>query len=124
MGQLNRSNDVQTKPDQAASLFGPSIRPPAFWSRLVSTSWYQENLHKCARRALRRSNSPPQWLDDLKHDAMLLLARQLAHAHDGSTAASHTKSRACLFAATLGHCREALKRMRWANRHARQFHDE
>jgi RNA polymerase sigma factor (sigma-70 family) len=47
------------------------------WRLFVEHPWYQEQLQLCAQRVLRRSFGPLEWLEDLKQDAMMLLARKL-----------------------------------------------
>jgi RNA polymerase sigma factor (sigma-70 family) len=55
---------------------------PELWRLIVGHRWYQDQLDRCARRVLRRSGVPVQWLDDVKHEAVLLLAKALDRRRD------------------------------------------
>jgi RNA polymerase sigma factor (sigma-70 family) len=92
------------------------------WRKLVQSSWYQDNLRRCARKALRRAGCPLDWLGDLQHDAMLLLARQLTHLQGGARE-TEVPSPAWLLTAVRGHCREALRRIQAAQCRYRPFFD-
>lgn len=47
------------------------------WRLFLADPWYREQLDVCARRALRKTGGRPDWLDDIKQDAVLALAAKL-----------------------------------------------
>jgi DNA-directed RNA polymerase specialized sigma24 family protein len=47
------------------------------WQTLVCDPWYQQQLFCCARKLLRRSNRPSDWLEEVQQEAMTILGRQL-----------------------------------------------
>jgi RNA polymerase sigma factor (sigma-70 family) len=122
MSQFNASSRAHLKLSQAA---GEQAEPwVRSWSQLVEDPWYQENLDKRARRVLRRANCPLEWIDDLKQDAMLLLARQLSHLVNPATLEPKLASPGWLLAAIRGHCQEALRRIVTAHRRCTQIANE
>jgi hypothetical protein len=52
------------------------------WRLIVEHPWYQQQLHACAERLLRRFACRSQSVDDVKHEAMLLLARDVERTTD------------------------------------------
>jgi hypothetical protein len=52
------------------------------WRVIVSDPWYQHKLTVCAAKCLSRHGKSGDWLEDVKQEAMLLLARQLAVSPD------------------------------------------
>jgi RNA polymerase sigma factor (sigma-70 family) len=54
----------------------------ATWRLLVQDAWFQEQLDQSSRRVIRHQAAPLQMLEDVKQQAMLLLARDLHHAPD------------------------------------------
>lgn len=67
----------QPEPDEDA--------PPrwlAVWHLLIEHPWYREQLSAAAGSVLRGGGYSLQWREDIEHDAILLLARQLRKAPD------------------------------------------
>ncbi|KAA5535659.1 sigma-70 family RNA polymerase sigma factor [Roseiconus nitratireducens] len=50
---------------------------PTVWHVFIDNEFYRSQLWTCAERSLIESGAPTTWCDDVAHDAMLLLARQL-----------------------------------------------
>lgn len=76
--------DLKARFQQALSAPGnePAGSWIAIWRLFVGHPWYASELRRLARQALRDRSAPPEWLGDVEHDAMLLLARSLRHARD------------------------------------------
>jgi len=55
---------------------------PEIWRLIVADPWYQGELRRLARRALRRRHAPSHWQEDVRHEAMLLLAEKLSRVPD------------------------------------------
>lgn len=87
------------------------------WRLVIVHPWYQGELSACAERVVRRSGMPDQWIDEIKHDAMLLLARTLRHAPDLHVDREQVDQKFPGWMGTivLRDCREALRRMRRAH---------
>lgn len=54
----------------------------AAWHLIVTDPWYQDQLYYCARKVLRANGASLDWIDDIQHDAMLILARHLRRSAD------------------------------------------
>jgi RNA polymerase sigma factor (sigma-70 family) len=52
------------------------------WRLFVEHSWYRAQLRICALHALYVRSAPRQWLEDVEHEAMLILARELRRRPD------------------------------------------
>jgi RNA polymerase sigma factor (sigma-70 family) len=52
------------------------------WHTFASNEFYRSQLWNCAERSLLETGAPVGWCDDVAHDAMLLLARQLQKRSD------------------------------------------
>lgn len=87
---------------------------------------YQRLLDRCARRVLRGTRDPLNWLGNVKHEAMLLLARQLRRSLKGpiDRVPSDSAFPAWLAVVTRRHCQEALRRLRGGRRGCRQLLDD
>ena len=52
------------------------------WRLLVEHPWYQVELHQTAKRLVWRAQAPFDWAEDIEHEALLYLAKNLQHAPD------------------------------------------
>jgi DNA-directed RNA polymerase specialized sigma24 family protein len=95
------------------------------WRAVVDRPDYQAALDRCARRVLRRTSTPLAWLQDVKHDAMLLLLRQLRHLwhHDAKRLRVDASFPLWLAGMTRRHCQEAVRKVRAGQRRTRQFEE-
>lgn len=94
------------------------------WRLLIEHPWYQVQLDICAKRALRvRAQS--DLLDDVKQDAMLLMARNLQRASDLRVDRSRVNEHFPGWMATiiLHDCRQAVRALRRHQRPSVQLHD-
>jgi DNA-directed RNA polymerase specialized sigma24 family protein len=90
------------------------------WRVLLSHPWYQDELRRAAFRTLRPARLHLQWIDDVKQEAMLLLARDLRHSADlhVDRAAAEEHFAAWLRKIIMRHCQQAARSMRRAQRRA------
>ncbi|WP_430453471.1 sigma-70 family RNA polymerase sigma factor [Rhodopirellula europaea] len=89
------------------------------WNIFVSSDLYRNQLSTCAEISLMETGAPKSWADDVAHDAMLLLARQLRKRSDlGYQFDRPPKQFASWFRTILFHqCHEAIRSFR--RRHGR-----
>lgn len=52
------------------------------WQLFITHDWFQAKLEMCARVALRSSGLTPQWVDDVKQEVIVCLARKLRRMPD------------------------------------------
>jgi RNA polymerase sigma factor (sigma-70 family) len=92
----------------------------AVWRLFVEHPWYQSELHHAALRVLATAGLHFQWADDVKQQAMLLLARRLRHSPDLHVDRALAADRFAGWLATIiaHHCRDAARSMRRAQRRA------
>ena len=93
-----------------------SPRPSWFeiWRLFLDDPWYQAELAKHARSVIRATGGSAEWLDDVKHEAALILAGKLQK-KPGLGLDRHGLAEK--FPASIGiiarnQCRQALKRLR------------
>lgn len=96
------------------------------WRLLIEHPWYQEQLAACARQEMRRVRAPDEWLDDVKQDAMLLLARRLRLAPDLRIDRRRAREHFPGWMGTIirRHCQEALRRMRRLHHRTQEILDQ
>lgn len=80
------------------------------WRLIVQHPWYRRQLHLCAKRLLRGARQR-QWLEDLKHEAMLLLADELQRCPDLNLSRAVTAG-GWLRTILWRHCWQALQTLR------------
>ena len=84
------------------------------WRLFVEHAWYQQLLDQCVSMVMTRRSAPPGWLDDVKQDAILLLARDLRRTTDLNV--DHDRVEAhfepWMRTITMRHCQQALRGMR------------
>lgn len=96
----------------------PAVDWRLVWRLLVEHPWYQSQLDYCATWVLRSGKAPHQWLDDLRQDAILLLARTLRQRPDLGIDRCRANDKFAPWLRTIivRDCREALRRMRRLHR--------
>lgn len=84
------------------------------WHMVASNGLYKLELERCARLAIARVNGPQDWEGDVRHDALLILARRLKTSidlgYDRSRPESHFDR--WIRRIMMRHCQEAVRRMR------------
>jgi DNA-directed RNA polymerase specialized sigma24 family protein len=95
------------------------------WRLIVEHPWYQQQLHACAERLLRRFACRSQSVDDVKHEAMLLLARDVERTTDLGLNASEAGAHFVGWMRTIiaRHCRQVFRRARRRDSRQRVLHD-
>jgi RNA polymerase sigma factor (sigma-70 family) len=81
---------VERSPDELREQFFAALDRPGdrsnrwleIWRIFVEHPWYQAELRACARRLVQRTRAPPDYAEDIEHDAMLLFARELQNLPD------------------------------------------
>ena len=98
-----------------------SAGPPArvglwldVWRVFVGHPRYRAVVEAAARRLLARRHAPPEWREDVEHDAMLLLARTLRRAPDLHVDQARVEERFPGWVGTIvaRDCLQALRRLR------------
>ncbi len=84
------------------------------WRLFLEDPWYQAELAKHARSVIRTTSGSPEWLEDVQHEAALILAAKL---QKKPSLGLDSRGMAEKFPATIGtiarnQCRQALKRLR------------
>ena len=90
MGTNEKNNRETSNDDEGLTRlrmeFLDLVNHPASWTEvwqfLVDSDVYQDQLGRCARFALHAGGAPKEWQDDIRQDALLLLARQLQRSTD------------------------------------------
>lgn len=84
MSDPSSSEDLKLKVLLAIEPAGDKPAPAwlVIWNTFLSHPWYQHKLEVCARRALRQTGAPNEWLDDVKQDVALLLGKKLRRKPD------------------------------------------
>lgn len=84
------------------------------WRLFLEDPWYQAELSKHARSVLRSTGGSAEWLEDVQHEAALILAAKL---QKKPSLGLDSRGMAEKFPASIGtiarnQCRQALKRLR------------
>ena len=100
------------KVDSGASWF-------EIWQLFANNEWYLGQLSACAAKAVAENGAPSAWIDDVIHDAILLLARQLRRSVSLGYEADrpHEQFGGWLRTILFRNCHEAIRTMR--RRHGR-----
>jgi RNA polymerase sigma factor (sigma-70 family) len=93
------------------------------WRLFVNHPWYQAELHLAAKRLLWRARAPAEWTEDIEHEALLFLVKDLQNAADLHVDRKRAEEHfAGWLARVIAHnCSHALRTLRREHRAARQL---
>ena len=114
MGSRNDQLCDDLRRQFVATLRDASISWWRVWTLFVQHDCYQALLDQCARRLIYQHNASREWLDDVKQDAILILASKLRRAPNLHYNAGRPASSFAPWLRTVvrSHCQDALRRLR------------